>query len=91
MSTVNDIYQTRAWKKFVYFFGEDVNAEELRSLATVVSMSLYIELTNEQKRTKANLIRWFDYNYDIVFPWMQENITITLQDGSTINLKDKNK
>ena len=89
MSTVNSAYQTRAWKKLVCFFEEPIYTEQLRSLATVVNLSLNIGLSNEEKRTRANLIRWFDTHYDVVFPWMQENITITLRDGTTINLKDK--
>ena len=89
MSTVDSVYQTRAWKKLVYFFGEPVYTEQLRSLATVVNLNLNIGLTNEQKRTRANLIIWFDTYYDVVFPWMKENITITLRDGTIINLKDK--
>ena len=89
MSTVDSVYQTRAWKKLVYFFEEPVYTEQLRSLATVVNLNLNIGLTNEQKRTRANLIIWFDTHYDVVFPWMKENITITLRDGTIINLKDK--
>ena len=89
MSTVDSVYQTRAWKKLVYFFEEPVYTEQLRSLATVVKLNLDIGLTNEEKRTRANLIIWFDTHYDIVFPWMKENITITLRDGTIINLKDK--
>ena len=80
MSTVNSAYQTRAWGKLVYFFGEPIYTEQLRSLATVVNLSLNIGLTNEEKGTRANLIKWFDTHYDVVFPWMHENIKITLRD-----------
>ena len=91
MSTDNSAYQTRAWEKLVYFFGEPIYTEQLRSLAIVVNEYLKIGLTSEEKRTKANLIIWFDTHYNIIFPWMQDNIFITLRDGSTINLKDENE
>ncbi len=88
MST-DDVYQTKAWNKLVYFFGDDIIAEQLRSLASVVDSYLKIGLTGEQKRTKANLIKWFDANYDVVFPWMQTHLYIKLRDGTKIDLKDK--
>ena len=68
--------ESKAWKKLQELYGEKILTEQLRSLAIVISEFVDVKLTSENKKSKAELIKWFDENYDVVFPFMISNITI---------------
>ena len=68
--------ESKAWKKLQELQGEKILTEQLRSLAIVISEFVDVKLTSENKKSKAELIKWYDENYDVVFPFMISNITI---------------
>lgn len=65
-----------AWSKLTSRFGPKLNQNKLLSLAEVVSNHLNIELYREYKRRKEMLIKWFDENLDIVWPFIESHVTI---------------
>lgn len=75
MSTKN-VYETKAWKKLQELYGEKISSQQLRTLAIIINKFVDVKLTRENKRTKAELIKWYDENYDVVFPFMISKIII---------------
>lgn len=53
-------------------------------MAEVISDQLNIGLYREYKRRKEMLIKWFDENYDSVWPFIENHLSIIDTDGTTI-------
>ncbi|KAK8895033.1 hypothetical protein M9Y10_023475 [Tritrichomonas musculus] len=90
---LNDFEPTscKAWTKLTSRFGPKISQEELLSLAEVVSHQLEIELYREYKRRKNMLIKWFDENLDLVWPYIEKHIIITDIHGNPIECSEKTK
>lgn len=68
--------ESRAWKKLQELYGEKIITEQLRSLAIVVSEFANVKLTRKNKKSKKELIKWYDENYDIIFPFLISKVKI---------------
>lgn len=68
--------ESRAWKKLQELYGETIITEQLRSLAIVVSEFANVKLTRKNKKSKKELIKWYDENYDIIFPFLISKVKI---------------
>lgn len=75
---------SRAWTSLTSRYGPKINQNQLLSLAEVVSYQLNVGLFREYKRRKEMLIKWFDENYDVVWPFVENHITVIDIDGSQI-------
>lgn len=81
-----DASSSGAWKKLTSRFGPKISQEELLSLAQVVSVQLDIELTREYKRRKEILIKWFDENLDVIWPFIEKNVVVSDIRGQVIDM-----
>lgn len=68
--------ESRAWKKLQELYGEIIITEQLRSLAIVVSEFANVKLTRKNKKSKKELIKWYDENYEIIFPFLISKVKI---------------
>ena len=75
---------SRAWISLTSRYGPKINQNQLLSLAEVVSYQLNLGLFREYKRRKEMLIKWFDENYDAVWPFIENHITVIDINGSQI-------
>lgn len=75
---------SKAWINLTKRFGTKISQNQLLSIAEVVSTQLNIGLYREYKRRKEMLIKWFDENYESIWPFIENNITIIDTEGTTI-------
>ncbi|KAK8864939.1 hypothetical protein M9Y10_010466 [Tritrichomonas musculus] len=67
---------SKAWQKLSAKFGEKINLNEALSLAEIVSYHLDIQLYREYRRRKSMLIKWFDENLELIWPFIEQKITV---------------
>lgn len=83
-----DLAKSRAWAKLTAKYGPKISQEELLSLAQVVSVHKSIELFREYKRRKKMLIQWFDDNYDVVMPFLDNYVMVTDCNNEAIDFEN---
>lgn len=79
-----DHKKCKAWLSLTERFGPKISQNQLLSMAEVISDQLNIGLYREYKRRKEMLIKWFDENYDSVWPFIENHLSIIDTDGTTI-------
>lgn len=74
-----------AWTKLTDRYGPKISLDEMLSLAQAVSSVLNVPLTREYKRRKDMLIKWFDEHFDVIWPFIEENVFVEDINGKVIN------
>jgi hypothetical protein len=80
-----DAYSSRAWTCLTNKYGPRISQEKLLSLAQVAAFELRLGLPREWKRRKEMLVRWFDENLDIVWPFIQAKVVVSDTSGHPID------
>ena len=83
-------FKSRAWKYLTDRYGPKISCEELKSLATVCSQELNIDLTREFYRRKEMLVIWFNNNYEKVIPFITQYVVVKDVNGNPIGGIPKN-
>ena len=81
---IDEPLKSRAWKYLTDKYGPKISCEELKSLATVCSQELNIDLAREFYRRKEMLIIWFNNNYDRVIPFIDRSVVVKDINGNPI-------
>ena len=66
--------ESLAWNYLSSTYGDGLNQKKLLSIAQNCSSSLNISLDRDAKRRKSVLIKWFDDNWNIFEPFLQNLI-----------------
>lgn len=80
-----DMTKCEAWSRLTQKFGQKVSQEELLTIAQIVSHELDIPLAREYKRRKEILVKWFDENLEAVWPFINNKVRVTDQEGERID------
>lgn len=75
---------SQAWQKLTERFGPKISHDEILSLAIILSENMKISLSREYKRRKIMLIKWFDENFENVWPFIEKNVVIKDSQGNEI-------
>lgn len=75
--------ESRAWSIICQRFGPNLNQSELVSLAEVVAHHLHLKVDREAKRRKEVVLKWFEENSELVFPFL-EKVVLEDEDGNTL-------
>jgi hypothetical protein len=82
--------ESLAWAGLTELFGKDISQEQLQSLAQIMSGLTHFDLSREFKRRKQMLIKWFDENWDVIGPLIQERISVVSDKGEELNRRRRN-
>jgi hypothetical protein len=74
-----------AWRQLTARFGPKISQDELLSLAMVVSHELKLELSREYKRRKELLVKWFDENLAIIWPFIEQRVVVSDWKGDRVD------
>jgi hypothetical protein len=84
-----DAYSCRAWVRLTKKYGPTISHNNLLSLAHVVSVHTKLPLLRESKRRKDMLIKWFEDNIDLVWPFIEAKIRISDDNGEIIDYDER--
>lgn len=59
-----------AWREITSRFGNNIKQQELLSIANVLANSASLKLDRDAKRRKCVLIKWFEENWQAIFPFL---------------------
>ena len=74
----------KAWINLTAKYGAKISQNQLLSMAEIVSTQLHLGLFREYKRRKEMLIKWFDENFDIVWPYIESHVTVVDINGNSV-------
>jgi hypothetical protein len=81
-----DAAKCPAWARLTAKFGPKISQEELLSLAQVISHELRLGLSREYKRRKELLVKWYDENLDVIWPFIETRVVISDREGRQIDM-----
>jgi len=61
-----------AWKHVSKLFGDDIKQTTLRKIADDLSSKLDVHLDRDAKRRKSVLIKWFEENWNMIIPLIDQ-------------------
>ena len=74
----------RAAKKLTERFGKRTQPE-LLSLAQLISAYTGIQLHREFKRRRSMLLSWYEQNFDVIWPFIEEEVIVHDEDEKEIH------
>jgi hypothetical protein len=80
-----DHMNCQAWRRLTARFGPKISQEELLSLAMAVAYELKLDLSREYKRRKELLVKWFDENLAVVWPFIEQKVVISDWKGDRVD------
>jgi len=63
-----DSKENHVWEELSKRFGADIKRGELTNIAILLSETLKIKLDRDAKRRKCVLLKWFDENWEMIYP-----------------------
>jgi hypothetical protein len=70
---------SNVWGFLRWFYGSKLRQAQLVAIAEIVSARTHIRLDRDARRRKIVLIKWFEENWWLIYPWLH---LIQLRDAS---------
>lgn len=78
-----DAKDNRVWAEIAKRFGVNVKQGELTNIAQVIAKHAGIKLDRDAKRRKCVLLKWFDENWDKIYPFLDYVVLASSSDDET--------
>lgn len=78
-----DVKDNRVWAEIAKRFGVNVKQGELTNIAQVIAKHAGIKLDRDAKRRKCVLLKWFDENWEKIYPFLDYVVLASSSEDET--------